>query len=250
MNVEDMDKKQLRNAANKLGVAWEKGFSEEKLRKLITRKVKVAEEVTAKPNAAGAAFDTAQRAPTAMRVDPKTKKSVKVPTGCFGWFYNPEPKDGEVNCDRDCPHAKACRKLSKNADEVLSQLVEEEKLEEEIAAVGDDDVVEAKKVAGKKGKKASAANVADEEEHMGDSLTGSSKLKVLIDRSYALAIDDKDLRTLYKAVTKAFPQDTVTKASAIAKVIAEATGEDEAAVPTIIADILPQMIENEELEVV
>lgn len=250
--VDKLNLKSLRVMADKMGVAWSKKDDEATLRKKVAKQRDAAEStVTAK---GGTAFDTTKRAPFIVITDPRTKKPVRDPQGCFGYFFLDKPASPEdVDCKAQCPHWKPCKVLSKDADKVLSLAAEADEAEtakKEAEEVDEADLKLAEAAKSKKtSKKAESkpASILKEEKRVG-TIDLETTLKVEFDLDYALAIDDDDLRKFYKRVVKKHGEGAEVSVEDIVLIFCETQGIDDP--EPVVDEFLPQMVANEEFSVV
>lgn len=251
--VDKLNLKSLRIMADKMGVAWSKKDDEAVLRKKVAKQRDAAESTASTATAkSGTDFDTKKRAPFTIITDPRTKKPVRDPTGCFGYFFLDTPTKDDVDCKAVCLHWKPCKVLSKDASKVLDMAVaveEESNAKEEAAEVDDDDLkmAEAAKGKGKKAKKEEAKSILTEEKRVGV-IELDTMLKVEFDLDYALAIDDDDLRKFYKRVAKKIGEGKQVSAEDLTLIFCETQGLDDP--EPVINEFIPQMVGNEEFSIV
>ena len=245
-NVDKLDKKTLRNMADKLGVEWSKQTDDEKS---LALKVKAAlSKATATEEAPEAreddVFDTSRRAPTENATDPKTGKPVKLPTACFGWFFTEKPAPGAVNCMKDCPHWKPCKGLSQGAEKALAALAEEEAVEAEASAVTAEVVEQVEKAtkakAEKKGKGKAEPLTAPVKRK--GALDEDSELKLAYDLDFVISVEDDEVRKFFKHLLKAHGEGGTTTVGAVIDAFIEATGLDDRG--AVLGEMLPEMLSD------
>lgn len=245
MNVEKLDKKGLRKMADDLGVKWDKRIDDEaSLRKKISASLKASESA---PEAAeNTDFDVSKRSPTETVKDPKTGKMVKVPVACFGWFFNPKPEPGRVNCKQDCPHWKPCSKLSAAAADALAELEAEEAASAEAEAVDSSDVELANAATERKNKKASKESITKGEKRKNAPMDEETVFTIAYDFDWALTVEDADIRKFYKRVIKTYGEKGKVTAGQLIDVFAEVVGLDDR--DAILTEMLPEMVANGDFE--
>lgn len=216
-NVEKMTKQKLRALADEMGVTWDKRTDdEESLRRKVTRALALSDDD-------GGELDLSKRANTTIEVDPKTKKPVKRPIACFGWYYNDKPAPGKVDCDKECPHATACAKLSRGATAALGELEEEAETDEEAEAVSDEDV-EGINAANKRMSSKSKKNGLAKGERLKGTLDEETKFRITFDADWVLTVEDKDFRRFYKALLKEHGEEGVLTGEDILAALKEYIG--------------------------
>jgi hypothetical protein len=242
VNVEKLNRSKLRKLADDLGVKWDKRKDdEERLRKKVTAALAVGE-------AESEEFDPTKRDATTIEVDSRTKKAIKRPIACFGWYFNDSPAPGKINCVSDCPHWKACAKLSKGAAALLGEVEEDEADTEESDAVTEDDVTEMNAATRRKGGK-NGSTLTKGETPKGR-LAEETEVVISYDLDWANSVEDDDLRLFYKKLIKKHGEGETVPLSAVLDLFCATQGLDDGDRATVLTDYLPMMLEQGDFKLV